>query len=389
MTIFIILCALLALVAIGFLLVPLLRTETSADSGESGTGRAMPAAIVLGLALPLAALGLYKKISNFDWSGTPAVSAPAATDAGHGTGSGAAALTEALGRLEARLKDNPNDAEGWRMLGRSYVVTGQPDKAVAAYEKAIAAGAPDKADVTLDLAEALVLTNDPAQQGRAREIVDAALAANPKEQKALWYAGVMAYRRGDMQNAQLRWMTLLEQQPPAEIQQILVSQLQAMGVNVPAELVAAAQAAQPPPMAAAPGAAPTETDTSRASAQAQSEAQPVGRTIRVKVSIDPSLAAKAVPGTAVFIAAREPGIPGPPLAVFRTTAEQLPTTVTLSDANAMIEGRNLSSVADVEVIARVAFGGTARTESGDLLGTAIQAQTDNGELVININRVQP
>jgi cytochrome c-type biogenesis protein CcmH len=115
----------------------------------------------------------------------------------------------------------------------------------------------------------------------------------------------------------------------------------------------------------------------------------VGRTIRVKVSIDPSLAAKAAPGTAVFIAAREPGIPGPPLAVIRTTADQLPTTVTLSDANAMIEGRNLSSVADVEVVARVAFGGTARTETGDLIGTAVQTKDGAGELAVTIDRVQP
>jgi cytochrome c-type biogenesis protein CcmH len=388
-TAFIILCALLALLATGFLLVPLLRSQSSADAAQPPVGRSTPAAIVLGLALPLAALGLYKKISNFDWTGGSA-NASAAAPAGHGTGSGAAALTEALGQLEARLKDNPNDAEGWRMLGRSYVVTGQPEKAVAAYERAIAAGPPDKAAVSLDLAEALVLTNDPAQQDRARGIIDAALAADPKEQKALWYAGVMAYRRGDMQTAQQRWMTLLEQRPPLEIQQILVTQLQAMGASVPAEFVAAAQSANPQSMVEAPGAeAANEQGTGPSGAQAQDGTQPVGRTIRVKVSIDPSLAAKAAPGTAVFIAAREPGIPGPPLAVIRTTADQLPTTVTLSDANAMIEGRNLSSVADVEVVARVAFGGTARTETGDLIGTAVQTKDGAGELAVTINRVQP
>ena len=41
----------------------------------------------------------------------------------------------------------------------------------------------------------------------------------------------------------------------------------------------------------------------------------------------------------------------------------LPTTVVLSDSHAMIEGRNLSSVDDVQIVARVAFGGV---EIGDL-----------------------
>ena len=97
-----------------------------------------------------------------------------------------------------------------------------------------------------------------------------------------------------------------------------------------------------------------------------------GRTIRVAVSIDPAVAAKLRPGTPLFVSARQPGIPGPPLAAVRLTADQLPTTVTLSDANSMIEGRNLSSVDDVEIIARVAFGGTAITASGDLVGSAVQ-----------------
>ena len=78
---------------------------------------------------------------------------------------------------------------------------------------------------------------------------------------------------------------------------------------------------------------------------------------------------KLKPGVPLFVSARQPGIPGPPLAAVRLTSDELPATVTLSDANSMIEGRNLSSVDDVEVIARVAFGGTAITASGDLVGS--------------------
>ena len=73
----------------------------------------------------------------------------------------------------------------------------------------------------------------------------------------------------------------------------------------------------------------------------------------------------------------------------RVTTDQLPATVVLSDANTMIEGRDLSSVNDVEVVARVAFSGEVATRSGDLLGTAVQKKGGGEELEVLILKVQP
>ncbi len=91
----------------------------------------------------------------------------------------------------------------------------------------------------------------------------------------------------------------------------------------------------------------------------------------------------------LFVSARQPGIPGPPLAAVRLTSDQLPTTVVLSDANSMMEGRNLSSVDDVEVVARVAFGGTAVTATGDLIGKVQQKKGGAEDVAIVINQVAP
>jgi hypothetical protein len=91
----------------------------------------------------------------------------------------------------------------------------------------------------------------------------------------------------------------------------------------------------------------------------------------------------------VFVSAREPGIPGPPIAATRITTDQLPASVVLSDANAMIEGRDLSSVADLEIVARVAFGGTAVTQSGDLTGSVIQKKGGSETIAVLIDKVQP
>ncbi len=95
------------------------------------------------------------------------------------------------------------------------------------------------------------------------------------------------------------------------------------------------------------------------------------------------------PGTPLFVAARQPGIPGPPLAAVRISGDELPATVVLSDANSMIEGRNLSSVDDVEIIARVAFGGTAVPAAGDLVGTVTSAKGGPSDVAIVIDRVAP
>ncbi len=264
------------------------------------------------------------------------------------------------------------------MLGRTYLVTNRPDKAVTAYERAVAIVGPQDSDLQLDLAEALVLTDDPAVQGRAQEIIEAALKADPSNGKALWYSAVMAMRAGDTQSAKTNFEKLLEQNPPPEIRKIVVEQLAGLGVQVPAAEGSGTPAASGG-MGAGMGGSSTAGDAAMAS----------GRTLRIAVSLDPSLASKMKPGTPLFVAARQPGIPGPPLAAVRISSDELPATVVLSDANSMIEGRNLSSVDDVEVIARVAFGGTAVPAAGDLVGTITSAKDGPSDVAIVIDRVAP
>jgi len=290
-------------------------------------------------------------------------------------------MDQVTAQLEQRLAQNPGDVEGWRMLGRTYLVSNRIDQAVSAYEKASALTGGKDAAIELDLAEALVLSESPQAQERARGIIDAALAADDGNQKALWYSGVIASRSGDRETAIARFSKLLESNPPPQIREILVAQLSELGVTVPgtesggAPAMGAAGAGMGGGMGGM-GGSPATAGTS-------------GRTLRLSVSLDPALAAKLQPGATLFVSAREPGIPGPPLAAVRISSDELPATVVLSDANAMIEGRNLSSVDDVELVARVAFGGTAVTQSGDLLGTAIHKKGAASDVSVIIDRVAP
>ena len=374
MTTFLLLCAVMIVAALVIMLVPLLRNVPAEGKDAKVAPRAVPAAVALMVVLPLAASAFYGATSNFPWDNPGAV---AGQGAGHAQDGGS--MAEVMAQLEERLAKNPGDAEGWRMLGRTYLVSGRAEDAVKAYEKAIKlTGSPD-GSLELDLAEALVLTDRPEAKERAKGIIDAALAADANSQKALWYSGVLAVRGNDPETAKKNWSKLLEQNPPPEIRQILVQQLAELGVAVPAA-AGAAPAAPPPGMGggmAGMGAATAGTP------------ETTGRTIRIAVSVDPAVAARLKPGTPVFVSAREAGIPGPPLAAVRISSDELPTTVVLSDANSMVEGRNLSSVNEVQVVARVAFGGTAVTASGDLVGEARHAKGAAPDLGVVISKVSP
>ena len=377
-SVFLVVVALMVVAAIALVIYPLLRPQPSPLPGEPAVPKAAPLAFALAVAVGLGAIGLYAKVNNFPWDNPVAAEA---LPAGHGEMGAVGAMNEVTATLEARLAKDPSDREGWRMLGRTYLVGGNAVKAAESYEKANALAPEKDIDLQLDLAEALVLTDDPAMQPRAKAIIDDALAADAGNQKALWYQGVIAVRAGDNETAKKNWTKLLEGNPPPEIREVIASQLKELGVDVPAATGAAAS----PSVAAAGGgmgAGPVGGGMEGAGA-------PTGRTIRISVKVDPSLAGKVKPGTTLFVAAREPGIPGPPIAATRITTDDLPAVVVLSDADTMIAGRDLSSVNDVEIVARIAYGGTAVTAAGDLIGRAVQKKGGSENLDVVINQVQP
>lgn len=365
MTTFLIVCAVMIVAALALVLVPLLRNVPAAAKGEKPLPRAVPAAVVLMVAVPLVASAFYGSTSNFPWDNPGA----AAGQGGHAQNAGS--MDEVTAQLQARLQQNPGDVEGWMMLGRTHLMSGRYDQSVAAYEKASSLTGGKDPQVQLDLAEALVVSEKPEGQGKAKQIFDAALAADGTNQKALWYSGVMAARAGDTETAKTLFTKLLDQNPPEQIRQILLAQLAELGAPVPG----------------AAGVAPPQGMGGMGAAQGTSE--PAGRTIRIAVSVDPALAGQVRPGTPVFVSAREPGIPGPPIAAVRISTDELPTTVVLSDANSMIEGRNLSSVDEVQVVARVAFGGSAVPASGDLVGEARHGRGASPDLSLVISKVAP
>ena len=348
MTVFFLAAAAMIVAALALILVPLLRRKPGAGQAAAAAPPATITGVVAAVGVPLIAAMLYFGNTNYPWRGVPPNTASQPTQS--------PTVAEAIAQIEARLTAQPDDATAWRMLGRAYVMAGEFPRAVTAYDRSMKLTGGADTTLRLDLAEALVLAGDPDAQERAGRILDEVLATEPANQKALWYSGVMALRANDVTTARKRLGDLRAQNPPAEIAGILDQQLAALdegGVS-------------------AGGSKPTPA-TAR------------GRIITVKVDVAAALAARVRPGVPLFVSARQPGIPGPPLAAVRFMSDALPLTVELSDANAMIEGRNLSTVDEVEVVARIAFGGTAMSAAGDLTGSTRSRRGKDEQVSITID----
>lgn len=119
-----------------------------------------------------------------------------------------------VAQLAAKMQSDPNNLEGWLRLGRAYVVLGERNRAVAAFQHAAAL---DPNDVTpkLGQVEALLAGLKPADTipPRAVTLLHAVQKVSPDQPEALWYLGIVATRDGQPAQARAYWTRLLKQLP--------------------------------------------------------------------------------------------------------------------------------------------------------------------------------
>jgi cytochrome c-type biogenesis protein CcmH len=165
--------------------------------------------------IPVAAIALYFVVGNPNGI-DPATAPPTtiSTDAPPSETGGMSQqqIAANVEKLADRLKQNPNDAQGWTMLGRSYMMQNKFSEAAAAFEKLTVLNAKN-ADAWTDYAEALALANNQNLAGKPTEALNRALQIDPKHQKALDLAGTAAFQAGDYQKAINYWQTLLKALP--------------------------------------------------------------------------------------------------------------------------------------------------------------------------------
>jgi len=178
----------------------------------------------IGMAIPIGVIALYFVIGNpkaLD-SSRPQMTSPATQQGGPMSDQQIAANVE---KLAKKLEQNPNDAQGWLMLARSYILMERFAEAASAYEHATQLNAND-ASAWADYAEASAMANGRRLAGKPTEAVKRALQLDPTNQKALAIAGSAAFEAKDYQKAVDYWQKLVALVPPdSEIAQTAAAEI--------------------------------------------------------------------------------------------------------------------------------------------------------------------
>ena len=292
------------------------------------------------VALPVLLFALYRLV------GAPAM-LDRATVAAASEEQGPQSLHEAVAELQAELKRNPAQPEGWRLLGRTYATLGRHAESRDAFMTALR-DAPDNVELLVEAAQANAQA-DPRNRfdDDALAMLRKALAIDPANQRAQWFVGVAQRQRGEDADAVATWEALL---PKLD---------RDTAVALRAQIDEARRAAGMPVPPAAP--APAVAD---------------GPGLRVKVSLDPDFAARArLRGdAAVFVIARAPDGPPMPVAVERHALQDLPLDLVLDDGDSPMPTAKLSALQEVEVVARISASGSANRSEGDIESAPVRVK---------------
>lgn len=351
MTAFAIVCAALLLVTLVWTTLPLWRPRSTVDAVATRGERRISSAVVV-LAVAGLAAGMYVYLSNWDWKAAETANVQGAE------------VERMLAQLESKLAENPQDIQGWLLLGRSYFTLEKLPRAIEAYQRAYDLSRGENVEAIIGLGESLAMLDQASLSGRAGELFSEALRLAPNHPKALWYGGIAALQSGDLKLGRDRLQMLLAHEPPPQLRTILEQQIQDLNQQI--------------------------GDAGEGGAATTPAAATQKHTIQVAVSIAPAIQQQLKGATPLFILARDPAAPGPPLAVQRRSSTQAPFTLELSEADAMMPTRTLASASRVQVVARLSLSGAPQQRSGDFYGEAdYEFGKDTGTLQIVIDRTVP
>ena len=361
----------------------LLHDVAGQGAGPAGPGQRAPlTALFLALALPAFATWLYVAIGDsaiiprLELAATNRAN-PAAAGHGAAGGADAASLEVLVERLAAKMEQNPDRLEGWLMLGRTYVALEQPAKGAAALQRALAL-APQDPEIMVSLAQALAAAAGGQLAGRPVELITSALAVAPDHATGLWLQGLAAYQAKEFPQAVEHWERLAQGLDPngedaAQLRQFIADAREEGGL----------------PPGDAPTAAPASPMTGQTAAAGQ-DTLAAGPSLQVEVSLAEPLWREADINHSLFVYAKAASGPPMPLAVKRLKVADLPLTVTLDDSLAMTPEMKLSNFPQVIVGARISPSGQASPQSGDLEGeTGPLAPAGQANVKVLIERVRP
>lgn len=315
--------------------------------------------IILLITIPLTAAALYQWLGNKQWLLATQAPASQAVTASANPDDESFNLETLLGRLEQALVDNPDNADGWALAGRTYMSMGNFAAAENAYRR-VQQLVGDDPDVLTAWADASLMVNGGNFTPDIAERIDRALALDPNQTNALWIAAMGSRSNGDLATSRRmmeRLRPLLAGNPQA------MQQLDML-------------LGDPDPNSETSGSAERESAANDQSPGLQ-DSRASQAAVTVHVSLSDTLRDSAAAADTVFVFARAVEGPPMPLAALRTTVAELPLTIVLDQSRAMIPQQHIGTVDEVTVTARVAKGGTPVAKPGDLTSTSERVSTRN------------
>ena len=345
------------------------------DVGAPTTSSAVPvkrsraAAVAIGIALPLVSVLMYLSL------GSPQGLDPRKVSAAQGAPHQLTQeqIESMTARLAQRLESNPDDGEGWVMLARTYSALGRFDEAAGAYARA-EARFPQDAQLLADHADSLAMAQGKSLQGRPEALVQRALRADGNNLKALALAGTVEFEKRDFPKAIEYWRRMLPLLPPDS----------GMVDSIRASIKEAQDKQGGAPKSSTPIAQKQQGSELKASA-ATAKAAHVSGTIKLA----PALAARAAPDDIVFVLARPAQGSRTPLAVVRVRVKDLPMAFSFDDSMAMSPSAKLSDFAEVVVVARVSKSGNVMPQGGDLEGMSKPVRPGTTGIIVDIANAIP
>jgi cytochrome c-type biogenesis protein CcmH len=313
---------------------------------------------VLALALPMASIGLYFKVGEYQVIENPALAAIAQPN--NQTPQIDMTLDQMVEVVRERLQKNPDDARGWFVLGKTMMEKGNFDQAVTAFQRTLDLTGDQESHVLFSLADALSMKNDGLMMGEPEAIIQQGLKVSPQDPTGLWLAGLAAEQRQDYKASFGYMVTLLplvanSADSTSEVKRFIAL----LKDQDPTLVLLAKESIQNP-------------------------------SVKISVSLADQFKTQVVSDNVVFIYAKAASGPPMPLAVKRLAVSDLPVMVELSDADAMMPSMMLSSFEDIIIGARVSKSGNPVAQPGDLYietGTIYRNALTN-EVTLSISKTK-
>ena len=323
-------------------------TENSDQPRIAKLGRSVP--LIAAVLVPLMGYGLYMY-----WGASDKVQMARQFSEQPRT------VEEMTAHLEQAVQEQPDSAEAWYFLGRTYMNQERPADAAKAFGRVVEI-AGRQPELLGQLAQALYFAGDRQWSDKLQALTDEALQGDPQEVTSLGLLGIAAFEEARYQDAVRFWEQLVAALPEEDPSREAIRG----GIERARQQIEGGS-----------------STTEQASATSE-KADTAGATLQIQVALDPKVAESVSPQDTVFVFARAVAGPPVPLAAKRLTIADLPATVTLGDADAMVPSMKISSVEQVTIMARVSRSGDAT--KGEWMGQseALDTASDNAiDLVID------